>query len=83
MKAKKIIGCLMQRETSQSERKAEDSEKLFVKALINRFLLASKSYLWFNKGAHGRRFIKWTSWEGKYMLLKVDFMYKLFRKFPW
>ena len=48
---KKFVGCSMQRETCQQEnkkqtekkeQKTEDSEKLFLKALANRFWLTSK-----------------------------------------
>ena len=41
---KKFLGCLMQRETCQLEKKTktEDSENLFFKALANRFWLTLK-----------------------------------------
>ena len=55
----------------------------FFKALANRFWLTSKSCSWFNKAVHGRPSFKWTPWEGNDMLLKVDKIYSLLRKFPW
>ena len=46
------------------KKKTEDDENLFFKALPNRFWLASKNCLWFNKVVHDRSSIKWTSWKG-------------------
>ena len=54
----------------QLEKKAEDSENLFFKALANRSCLATKSCSWFNKDVFGRPSIKWT-WKGNDKLLKV------------
>ena len=71
-------GCLIYR-----EEKTEDGEKVFFKALTNRFWLTSKSCSWFNKVFHGRPSTKWASWIGNDMSLKVDKMKKLLRKSPW
>ena len=52
-------------------KETEDGENLFFEALANRFWLTSKICSWFNKVVHGRPFIKWTSWKGNDMLLKL------------
>ena len=64
-------------------KKTEDGENVFFKSLANRVCLTSKSCSWFNKVVHGRPSIKWTSWRGNDMLLKVDKMYSLLIKSPW
>ena len=67
MKSKKFHGCLMQRE----EKKTDEGENVFFKALAKNFLLKSKKNLC-------RPSIKWTSWEGNdklhyyVILLKID-----------
>ena len=44
---------------------------IFFKASANRFSLTSKSFSWFNKVGHSQPSIKWASWKGNDMLLKV------------
>ena len=56
----------------QLEKKTEDGENVFFKVSANRFCVTSESGSWFNKVVHGRPSIKWTSWKGNSMLLKVD-----------
>ena len=60
------------REKLANWKKTGDGEKKFFKVLANRFWLTSESYSWFNKVAHGRPFVKWTSWKGNDILLKAD-----------
>ena len=52
------------------EKKTEDVENLFFKALVNRFWLTLESFSWFNKIVHGRPSIKRTSWKGKWYVTK-------------
>ena len=58
-----------ERKTYQLE-KTKDGENLFFKSLANRFWLTSKSYSWFNKVAHARSSIKWTSGKGNWSVTK-------------
>ena len=52
------------------EKKTEDGENLFFKALDSRFWLTSKSYSWLNKVVHDQPSIKRTSWKGKWYVTK-------------
>ena len=63
--------------------KREDGENVFPKASANRFWLTSKSCSWLNKVVHAWPSVKWTSWKGNDMLLKVDKMCSLLRKSAW
>ena len=60
----------MQRKKSQLEKKTENDENLFFKALANRFWLTSKSYSWLNEVVHGRPSSKRTSGKGKQYVTK-------------
>ena len=54
------------------QNKKEGGENLFFKTLANRFWLTSQSCSWFNKVIQGQPSIKWTSWKGNDMLLKLN-----------
>ena len=64
--SKKLLCSLMYRETCQFEKKRENGENIFFEDLANRFRLII--------GANGRPSMKWTSWKGNDMLLKVDYI---------
>ena len=55
--SKRFFG-LFDVERNMSIEKKQDGEKLFFKALVNRFWLTWKSFSWFNKVVHGQPSIK-------------------------
>ena len=78
--SKKLLGSSMQRETCQSEKKGENGENIFFKALANRFRMCRRTTRFLmdgllSNGLHEKVMI--------YMLLKVDQMHSLLRKSPW
>ena len=70
--SKEFFGCSKKRETCHLEKKTEDSENLFSKALANRFWLTSKSYWWFNKLLLADFLLNGLHEKVNDMLLKVD-----------
>ena len=63
---------VLRRQKCVNWKKSVDGENLFFKVLANRFWLTSKACSWFNKVVHGQPSLKWTSWKGNDILLKVD-----------
>ena len=69
---KEIPGLFDAKRNVSIGKKTEDGEDFFFKALADRFWLILKSSLWCNKVDHGQPSIKWISWKGNDMLLKLD-----------
>ena len=69
-------------DVERGKKKTKDGENVIFKALANRMWLTWKGCSWFNKVVHGQPSIKWASWKGNDMLLKVDKTYCLLRKSP-